>query len=302
MITLLTGDNSFEIQRTLDKIIADFDGVVERIDGSSLQLNQLPDILMGISLFATARTVIIRGMSENKVIWPVLADWLPRISDDIHLVLVESRIDKRNSAHKALQKVAKLQEFKAWTDRDSYQAEKWVTAEAKAMALSLDTKCVRFLVQRVGVDQWQLFYALQKLALTDEITVDSIKNIIDANPVENVFNLFETATRGNIGGLKQTLTVLENSEDVFRLSSLLCSQIFQLVAISAASSGDNPAKDFAIHPFVIQKMTDLSRRLKKGTIAKIVRIFAEFDDDIKVSRAEPWLLLERALIKTATIC
>lgn len=301
MITLLTGDNSFEIQQSIDKIAASFDGVVERIDGAALQLNQLPDILMGISLFSTARTVIIRGLSENKAIWPVFGDWLPRISDDIHLVLVESKLDKRTSTYKSLQKVAKITEFVAWTDRDSYLAEKWVADQSKNMNLSLNTKCIQFLVTRVGVDQWQLYYALQKLALTDEVTVESIKNIIDANPVENVFNLFETAVRGDIHELRAMLNVLEQTEDVFRLSALLSSQVFQLAAVSSAETGDNPAKDFAIHPFVVQKMTALAKRLGKAKIAKIVKIFAQCDDDMKISRAEPWLLLERALIKVATL-
>lgn len=301
MITLLSGENSFEIQRELDKIAADFDGVVERIDGSALQLNQLPDILMGVSLFATARTVIIRGLSENKAIWSVFGDWLPRISDDIHLVLVEPKPDKRTVTFKALQKLAKVIEFAVWTDRDIQKAEKWTLSEAKTLGLSMDTKCVQFLVARVGVDQWQLFYALQKLALTDDVTVENIKNIIDANPVENVFNLFETALSGDIAELKAMLNVLEQTEDIYRLSALLFSQVFQLAAISTAEKGDSPAKDFGIHPFVVSRMTSLAKRLGKAKIVQIVRIFAQCDDDMKISRAEPWLLLERALMKTANI-
>lgn len=301
MITLLAGDNTFEIQRAIDKIVANFDGVVERIDGAGLQLSQLPDILMGISLFSTARTVIIRGLSENKTIWSVIGDWLPRISDDIHLVLVESKPDKRTAAYKAIQKVAKIQEYQSWTDRDTYFAEKWVAAEAKNMNLTLNTKCIHFLVQRVGVDQWQLYYALQKLALTDEITVENIKDIIDANPAENVFNLLETALSGDLAQLKAMLNVLERTEDAYRLSALIFSQVFQLAAVSAADKTDNPAKDFGIHPFVVQKMTQLAKRLGKGRTAKLVTIFAQCDDDMKISRAEPWLLLERALFKAADI-
>lgn len=47
---------------------------------------------MGVSLFATKRLIVIRGLSENKVIWPVFGDWLPKVSDDIHLVLIERRL------------------------------------------------------------------------------------------------------------------------------------------------------------------------------------------------------------------
>lgn len=298
---MLIGDNSFEIEQVLSNITHAFDGVIERIDGSQLQLNQLPDILMGVSLFSTARTVVIRGLSENKSIWSVFGDWLSRISDDIHLVLIESKPDKRTVTYKALQKTAKIQEYTAWTEKDYQKAINWVTSESKKQGISLNTKCVQLLVSRVGVEQWQLYYALQKLALTDDISVESIKNIIDANPIENVFNLFETAVSGDTAELKAMLINMEKSEDIYRLSALLFSQVFQLSAISSAESGDNPAKDFGIHPFVVSKMTSLAKRLGKGKVAKIVNIFAQCDDDMKISRADNWLLLERALMKVANI-
>src|SRR5664280_1253944 len=95
VITLLVGENSFEIQRALDAIISDFDGNVEKIEGSELQVSQLPDIFMGVSLFADKRLVVIRNLFENKAVWPVLGDWTDKISDDIHLVLVEPKPDKR---------------------------------------------------------------------------------------------------------------------------------------------------------------------------------------------------------------
>src|ERR1035437_6433304 len=100
MITVLIGENTFEIQRALDLIARDFDGKVEKIDGSNLQLSQLPDILMGVSLFAMSRTVVIRNLSENRAVWPVFGDWLSKISDDIHLILAESKPDKRTATYK----------------------------------------------------------------------------------------------------------------------------------------------------------------------------------------------------------
>jgi len=299
MITLLIGDNSFEIERALDAIISDFDGNVEKVEGSELQVSQLPDILMGVSLFADKRVVIIRGLSENKVVWPVLGDWLSRISDDIHLVLIEPKPDKRTVTFKSLKENADFCEFLSWTDRDMAMAEKWVVSEAEKIGISIDKKCVQTLVQWVGTDQWQLFHALEKLALTDDITVDSIKNIIEPNPVENVFNLFETALRGDTKTLGEILKTLEKTEDVYRLIALLTSQAFQLAAVVSASKTDNVAKDFAIHPYVVSKLSPIAKRIGKSGVSKIISIFTELDDDMKLSRADPWLLVERALIKVA---
>jgi DNA polymerase III delta subunit len=301
MITLLIGENSFEIERALSDIATKFDGKVEKIDGADLQINQLPDILMGVSLFATARTIVIRGLSENKVIWPVFGDWLSRISNDIHLVLVEPKPDKRTSTFKTLKDKVTVKEFLPWTDRDVSKAEKWAIDEAKALGFKLDTKNSQILVRRVGINQWAIFHALEKLTLLDEVTPSFIENVIEINPVENVFNLFETALRGDMVELKRTLQSLEQTEDVYRLSALLSSQVFQLAAVVSASKTDNVAKDFAIHPYAVSKLTPIAKRLGKSGISKIIAIFVELDDDMKISRADPWLLVERALMKVANI-
>lgn len=301
MITLLIGENSFEIEQALTEISANFDGKVEKNNGADLQISQLPDILMGVSLFATARTIVIRNLSENKAIWAVFGDWLKRISDDIHLILVEPKPDKRTMTFKALKAQAKIQEFQSWTDRDTAKAEKWAIGQARQLGFELDSKNAQFLVRRVGVDQWQLFHALEKLALVDNISVEVIKDVIEASPIENVFELFETALKGNSKELKRMIQILEQTEDVYRLSALLFTQAFQLAAVASATKSDNVAKDFGIHPYVVSKLESIAKRLSKNDISKIVKIFAEADEDMKLSRAEPWLLIERALFKVTSL-
>ena len=301
MITLLLGENSFEIEQALGSIIDEFDGKVEQIKAEDLQISQLPDILMGISLFATKRLIVVRDLSENKTIWPVLGSWISKISDDIHLVLVETKVDKRSVTYKALKDAVNIREFLPWSDRDIFKAEKWTMEQAKNMGIKLDNKLAQFLVRRVGADEWQIFHALEKLALVDLISEDIIKDLVEPNLTENVFELFETAIKGETELLKDKLRILEQTEDIYRLSALLYSQAFQLLAISAAGKDDNVAKDFGIHPFVVSKLESTAKRVGKTGIAKIVKIFAEADRDMKISKAEPWILLERALMKIANL-
>ena len=301
MITLLIGDNSFEIDRFLTATVKKFDGEAERISGENLQLSQLPDILMGARLFATERLVVVKNLSENKAVWPVFGDWIDKVSDDIHLVVIESKPDKRTSTFKALKKTAAVKEFLAWTDRDYMTAEKWVTAEADKLNIALDKKCAQLLVQRVGVDQWQLANSLEKLTLVDIVSLDIINDLIEANPVENVFNLFELAIKGEIGNLQKTLSILEQTEDAYRLFALISTQAFQMSVIGVASNGDNIVKDFGIHPYVVTKLEQIVKKIGRNNVNKILEIFAEADDDMKKTRAEPWFLVERALLKMAKI-
>ncbi|HET8884307.1 MAG TPA: DNA polymerase III subunit delta [Candidatus Saccharimonadales bacterium] len=300
MITVLAGENSFEIHRALQKIVGGFAGVAETVDGSELELKQLPDLLMGGTLFASNRLVIIKNLSDNKTVWTDFGDWLPRLSDDIDVVLVEAKLDKRTKTYKDLQKNATIQDFPAWSERDNAKAEQWVTQEAAALDCSIDKKCIRLLVARVGVDQWSLYQALQKLAVLDDIRPEIISEVIDANPTENVFELFQAALQGNPTKVKQMIATLSLTEDHYRLFGLLSGQAFQLatLAVSEKSSAE-VAKDLGVHPYGLSKVAPAAKQLGKSGAKKVIAAFAEADTGMKTSVAEPWLLIERALIKIA---
>lgn len=295
MITLLTGENSFELREALRRIVEEFDGAAERIDGAQLELRQLPDLLMGGTLFAEKRLVIISDLSTNTALWQKLPDWLPRVSDDVHLILIDEKPDKRTISYKAVKEAAEVQEFAAWSERDQQKAEQWLEARAKTQGMTLDTKTVRHIVNRVGVNQWLLANALEVISLLDEITLEKIDQTVVANESENIFELFESALSGNREVLSEKLRTLELQEDPYALFALLSSQVFSLAAVTYADDSQNPAKDFAIHPFVVSKLGRHAKRLGKPAVSKIIKQFAQTDADMKISKAEPWLLIERLL-------
>lgn len=301
MITLLTGENAFELERTLKAIVSDFDGIAEKVDGSRLLLSQLPDLLMGVSLFADKRLVIVKDLSESKEAWTKLADWLNNVSDDIELVLVETKLDKRTTTYKELKKIANIVEINEWGDGDASKAEAWVVDEAKKMGTKLDKKSAQLIVRRVGLNQWRLYNAVEKVSLLEDVTDETIEAVVEANPAENVFNLFDAALCGDRSKLAGMLRTIEQSEDPFRLFALLSSQAFQLAAVMAAGSSDDTAKDFGIHPYVVSKLSSSAKKLGRGGARKIINIFAGADDDMKLSRADPWLLIERTLQQVASL-
>lgn len=302
MITLLLGENSFEIARGLKYLETEFDDVAEKVDGEDLELKQLPDLLMGVTLFASKRLVIIKNLSENRSVWEKLPEWLDRISDDVHMVLIEAKPDRRSRTYKALQKVATVRQFPAWTERDGAVAEEWVAQEAERQKIALDKKSIHTIVERVGVDQWQLYYALQKLAVLPQVTQSVIEEIVEAHPQENVFNLLDAALKGNVVQVKKMLGVLEANEDSYRLFGLLATQVFQLAVVStSARPAGEVAKDLGAHPFALSKLAPHVKKLGKSGISKVVAAMAEADASLKTSAADPWLLIERALVKIARI-
>ncbi|HTJ73137.1 MAG TPA: DNA polymerase III subunit delta [Verrucomicrobiae bacterium] len=302
MITLLTGDNSFENERALGKLVAEFDGVPERVDGDTLELKQVPDLLMGATLFANKRLVIIKNLSGNKTLWTGFSDWAHRLSSDVHLVLVEPKPDKRTKTYKDLQKIADIKESKLWGERDFLKAEQWVMSEAGQRGITLDKASARLLVERVGADQWQLSQALEKLAVAGPVSPQVVEALIEANPVENVFLLFEAALAGDGNRIKKMLQILETTEDPYRLLGLLGGQAVQLAVVAVA---DKPsaqvAGEIGVHPYALSKLAPAARKLGRSGAKKVVAAFAEADEGAKTSAADPWLLIERALVKVACV-
>lgn len=301
MITILTGENSFEVHEALRQLTAGFSGVPERLDGSTLTVANLPDLFMGVSLFAQERLVIIDQLSASSAVWEKLPDWLARITDDIHVVLIEPKLDKRTTTYKALKEAASIQEFPAWGERDGVKAETWTAHRAQAQKVVIDKALIKHLVERVGLDQWQLANALGQLSLLDTITKEVINDVIPANPTENVFQLFESALQGDSAQVARMVDTLEFQEDPYMLFALLSSQVMTLAAVTFATDEVNPTKDFAIHPFVAGKLTRSGNKLGKAKVATILQKCAAVDAGLKRSKGEPWLLVETFLLEVAAL-
>jgi DNA polymerase-3 subunit delta len=300
VISLVNGENSFENERQLGRIIADFDGEILRIDGETLEIAQLPNLFMGATLFATKRLVIIKNLSANKVLWNQLEQWVEKANDeDTHVVLVDEKPDKRTKTYKLLQKTANVHESKLWTDRDQLKAEQWVIEEANQLSFMLDKKCAHKLVEWVGVNQWTLHQALLKLSVLDTVTPEVIEQIIEPNLSENAFFIFETALNGKGVKVMEMLATLRTSEDPYRLFGLLSSQVFQLVTLAVATVSEaEVASDLGVHPFAISKLHPYAKKIGKDGAKSIIEAFAEADTAMKTSAGDPWVLIERALMKT----
>jgi DNA polymerase III delta subunit len=296
MITWFTGENTFEIQQAVKAAVTTFDGMPERLDGTTLELKNIPDLLMGATLFAEKRLVIIKDLSQNSPVWEKLPEWIDRMSDDISLILIDGKPDKRTTGYKEVKKRAHLKEFPVWGDRDQALAESWLLKQSETLGLNLDKKLVHHIVERIGLDQWQLASGLDKIALLETITPETINDIIEPNASENVFQLFELALEGRREALHDMVRSLELVEDPYKLFALLSSQAFQLAAVASASNADNPVKDFGIHPYVAGKLSRHGNRLGARGAARILTAFAQTDADMKRSKGEPWLLIERTLL------
>ncbi|MCL2869263.1 DNA polymerase III subunit delta [Candidatus Saccharibacteria bacterium] len=303
MLKVFVGENSFTAGRAIEDIIKNSDLTPERIDGETLRVVDLANVLMGGTLFAAQRLIIIRHLADNSVVWATLADYSDALKQSDNLViLVEPKLDKRSKTYKALAKIAEIREFTPLPVRDIAAQLKWLEAESKRMGLIIDSYTLRHLLLRVGHDQWRLVSALEKLKLKGEVNISVIDELIEPSDEQNIFAIFELAVNKRTNELLERLNRLELSEDPYMFFGILAGQMFLLASLKLSKhSPSTLAKNFAVHPFALSNMQSLANRMGEPQVKAALKLFNKTDLSMKTANLDPWLLVKSLLTQISNL-
>ena len=309
-ITILYGDNSYErtTQLAKMKIDAEKSGFeIQKSNSDELSKSDFVSLICGVSLLSEKRFVYIRNLSENSEIWQNLAEILPRISTDVHLCLIEDKIDKRSVVYKAISKIVEIYEFKNLTARDSKNLVEFARLFAKKQGLSLDNKTASFLISWVGVDEWRIRDAIEKIALIGEANEQNIREFVPQNIESNAFAIIEMMFLGDILKLQEEFSKLKitDSEDgAFRFLGMISTQIFNLVALKVGKNIGKTtaeiAKEIGANTWALGKMESFVQNLSESQLAEIVSKFTQVDEIIKTESVDPWNLVESTILEIAS--
>lgn len=299
MISLLYGENDFALKQHLKQLIDTYSdkNTIERVDGSTISIDDLANFFTGVSLFSTERLVVIDADGMSKDVWDKLAEYIEVENLDTHIVLIDSSPDKRTKTFKLLQKNTATHEFKSLSEKE---AQEWLQQQSVSMGIKLSNDLVEKVVARSGVDQWKMYFALQKLAHVDIINLSSIDEHVEASSSANVFALIDASLHKSPDKVYRLIQDISMNEDPFFFFGLLSSQLFQLITLaSTKKTPTEVATDLGVHPYPLQKLKTISTGLSKSDIDKIVSTVTKCDNQLKRSGAEPWLVIEQALMKIA---
>ena len=309
-ITILYGDNSYErtTQLAKMKIDAEKSGFeIQKSNSDELLKSDFVSLICGVSLLSEKRFVYIRNLSENSEIWQNLAEILPRISTDVHLCLIEDKIDKRSVVYKAISKIVELYEFKNLTARDSRNLAEFARLFAKKQGLLLDNKTASFLISWVGVDEWRIRDAIEKISLIGEANEQNIREFVPQNIESNAFAIIEMMFLGDILGLREEfskLKITDGEDGAFRFLGMVSTQIFNFSALKIGKNIGKTtaeiAKEIGASAWALGKMENFAQNLNESQLAEIVSKITEVDEIIKTESIDPWNLIESIILEIAS--
>lgn len=301
MITALYGANIFQRDAALHELVASFDGLVERLDGSELTADDLAGITMGASLFSANRMVVIRDVASNKEVWPLLAAWLPRIPQETQLVLVDDAVDARTKTFKAIKAQGTVTEYPAMGEQQRGAVVQWLAGRAaEQYHTTITRQQADFIVARLGTDQARLDQLLQQLALMEQVSDEALAALLPLTKSQNVFALFEAGVAGDRQRVHEIIGYLEEADGqdgAYQTIGLLATQLWQFAAlVSAAGAGDAVARDLGIHPFVLRKLAPYASAATPRSLAQMTQALMQADRHMKTTAVTPWLLVEHAVL------
>lgn len=299
MTYLILGENAYKAEQELARLIKGSGLTPERLDASILTENMLADIVRGGSLFSEKRLVVLRQPSDSKPVFEKLAEWAGEVSDDTTLILLETKLDKRTKAYKAITKAAKVIPVDPISERDSGMAEEWLRKLATDHKVGLSPAQVRSMVQRALVpgdkptvrliDQFQLAQAVKAFAGESKVTDDMIVTVLPPLPGDTVFDLLEMAGHRQLARVDALLAELERTDDPHRTLALVMGQWAQLVSVALADgSSATIAVELGLHPFVAKKQQELARAFTPTELKRLTALAADLDAGSKLSQFAPW--------------
>lgn len=314
MIYLVEDTGNYQARGEIQRIADQLSLRPITIDAEEITEQNLSDIMRSQSLFGSSELTVLRDLSFRSDLWQLAADWIPSIGDDTTLIFWESKPDKRTRNYKTIAGASKIITAVPLTERQSRQAEDWLTNLASAREVKISGRQIKDMVERATIysdssreriiDQDMLAGAIDSLAsindsvgenTTVKITNDMITTVLPEPITGTVFDLLELALKRQTTELGQRFKSLSTLSDGYQVLAVVASQWSSLVVIAL---GD-PADSRQIHPYMRSKLQALSRNIEIDQLGPFTRRLAELDVMTKSTSTKPWDALYSFLFELA---
>jgi DNA polymerase III subunit delta len=288
MIVVLTGSNTYTLQKSLKQFVADFvekyGESIERFDGSEMEsTDNVLDAVRSVSFLDPRKLVIVRDFSQSKALNEIIESIVAQTAESTDLLLVDPKLDKRTAVYKYLQKNCDVRRFDTV---QGYELEKWFSAEAKSKNIKISNTNVAEIVGRVGLNQQQLAQELSKLTLVEgEITKAVIDDLIEPNPQSKVFDMLEALFSGDMAKAYELYKDQRSQgEEPQKLLAMITWQLQQLtLAVFAPSQSVEALTASGMSSYSAQKALHLAKKISKKDLKFYITELAEIDVQSKTN-------------------
>lgn len=307
MITTLFGKNSFELNRRLRALIADFqskqpDGFgLERFDALESEVVPIIDAITTQPFLTAARLIVIRDANASKDLIAALPAALKRVPETTDVIFVEPTLAKKGEAYKVLSAHTEMKEFPV---PDSRSLPAWISDYVKSHSGNITAGAVKQLAE-VSPDQQRLASEIDKLlSYQPDIDEALVERLVERETAATIFDMLDHLTSGRVDRAISSARRLRQSQiELPYIVAMLAWQFHLITAVWAAGRLDTGqvAADTGLSPYSLRKAAGLARRLRRSQLKDAFNLLVSLDNRLKSRATDEDSALETTLLRLSTV-
>jgi DNA polymerase III subunit delta len=293
MTITLVGENTYLLRKELSKVISDFeqehgDLAVERFSGEVANFEQIFSAITNPPFLTPKKLVAVEDISSVKDINTRFEELLSQSQDQIEVVLVSDKLDKRSALYKYLKKHTDYKEF---ANIPANNISGWVKSEVVARGGSIDSQSAQVLVEFVGTNQQKLSNEIDKLLqYNSKISEDSINLLSVKQPSTTMFQLLDALFAKDTKSMMSLYDDQRKQQvEPITILSMVFWQLHILAVVKTAPKGKSSeqiAKDAGIHSFVVQKSVNIARKMSLAHLKKFISDVVDLEVKLKTQTVD----------------
>ncbi len=280
---------------------------VNRFSGEELSQENLLDLIQTLPFFAAYRLILVENSGLFKSgAQQALIDYVTAPSDTVHIVFVETQVDKRSRLFKAVSKSG----FCVPCDGLPQDAlVRWAGGQLVKAGRRVREQTVTYLISRVGEDMLLLQQELNKLMdytkPNQEVRPADVDAVCATYLTGRIFEMTDAVSDGDTKRALQLyydlLALKEPSQKILYLLTRQFNITLQAQLLAQRHLSDNEmASILSIAPFFVKKYVNWGRRYGTEALNKLLRIMVESDEKIKSGMLNDRIAVEMLLVTAAT--
>lgn len=299
MIFALVGEESFLVQRSLQKLLserappASRDFNLDTFEGGEVSASEVMEGVGTLPVLAPRRVVLIRDAHQlKKGEMEKLESFLPKIPETADLILVAEKVDRRLAFWQRVFEIGRAKEFRPLYERE---IPPWIDEEAASAGYRVSPEAARWMVTALGTGLSLIHSTLEKLYLLKgeqkNISLEDVESSITSFSWKSVFDLAEAVGRKDLPqALKLFRRMFAAGESPVALLGQLAWHFRTVGKVKEGESG-------GVSPFFLKKYQAQANEFSWEALnQKRERLFST-DWALKGSPVPPALLFETLLIE-----
>jgi DNA polymerase-3 subunit delta len=229
-------------------------------------------------MFVTSRLIIASNLAKAKPTAEQIDEIINNTAESTNLIITDPNPDKRTSMYKKLSKLKGAKEFK---NLMGGELSKWVSSEAKNNQAEISPADIKYLIDKVGEDQWTLANEIQKLAsYNQKITKTTIDELAVPSLENNTFVLTEALASKDLARVLNLYKdiKLQGHADQMILGAITY-QYRTILLVLLNNSELNRA--YKMSPYALGKARSVAKNYTLEDIKKAYKIISEADINTK---------------------